>query len=197
MIFFLDTNIFVEGKKHSYAPDICLAFWEWLCEEGSDGNIRSISNVLEEIDVGCDDLQKWARKMLPADFFIKTDKDNEVVEERRRMQDALVSSGEWDGSKLQSFLSGADLWLIATAKVKGGCVVTNEYVNPKQRRIKIPLVAQKFGVLCCTIYDVMRSMGIRLSSYDRNGKKRNLVAGEGRFVVQHSPSFSDVFPLDS
>ena len=197
MIFFLDTNIFVESKKHFYAPDICPAYWKWLRDEGVNGQkIRSISNVLKELETGSDDLLKWAQKMLPKDFFIKTDNDIEIIDERRKMQDALESSGRWEGSRLRNFISQADLWLIATAKVKGGCVVTNEYVNPVQKRIKIPLVAEEFGVLCCTIYDVMRTMGINFSTYDRDGKKRALGFSSGRFVAQPSLSFSEVFPLD-
>ena len=196
-MFFLDTNIFVESKKHFYAPDICPAFWQWLCEDGAEGKIiRSISNVLKELEAGSDDLPRWAKKMLPKDFFIKTDKDIEIIEERRKMQDALVSSGRWEGSRLRNFLSQADLWLIATAKVKGGCVVTNEHVNPVQKRIKIPLAAEELGVPCCTIYDVMRTMGIRLPIYDRDGGKRKLSFSGGRFAVPTRPSFSDVFSLD-
>ena len=197
MTFFLDTNIFVESKKHFYAPDICPAFWRWLCEDGAKNqSIRSVSNVLKELEAGSDDLPKWAQKMLPRDFFIQTDKDIEIIEERRKMQDALVSSGQWDGSRLRKFISQADLWLIATAKVKGGCVVTNENVNPVQKRIKIPTVAEKFGVLCCTIYDVMRTMGVRFPTYDSGVEKRNLAFNSGRFAVTIRPSLSDIFPLD-
>ena len=197
-MFFLDTNIFVESKKHFYAPDICPAFWQWLCEEGANcQSIRSISKVLKELEAGSDDLLKWVQKMLPKEFFINTYRDDEIIEEWRKMQDSLESSGRWDGSRLRNFISQADVWLIAIAKVKEGCVVTNEYVNPIQKRIKIPLVAEEFGVPCCTISDVMRSMGIRLSAYDREGEKGDLVFSCGRFAVPTITSFSDIFPLDS
>lgn len=198
MMFLLDTNIFIESKKHFYAPDICPAFWQWLSDEGATGqSIKSISNVLDEMKAGNDDLPKWAQKMLPKDFFINTTNDDEIIEERRKMQDKLVDCGKFDGVKLRRFLDKADLWLIATAKVKGGCVVTYEQAHSGQNRIKIPLVAEMFDVKCCTIYDVMRTLGMRLPVYDCNGEKRDLESSGVRLVVPDRPSFRDIFTFDT
>lgn len=198
MMFLLDSNIFIESKKHFCALDICPAFWQWLSEESCSSNsIKSISNVLDELKAGNDDLPKWAQKMLPSDFFIETASDDRIIEERRKMQDELGTCGEFEDVQLRPFLAKADLWLIAVAKVYEGCVVTYEYVRSGQKRIKIPAVAAMFGVKCCTIYDVMRTLGVRFSSYDREGEKRELVFSEGRFTVPTRPSFSDIFSLDS
>ena len=189
-MFFLDTSVFIESKKHFYAPDICLAFWQWLSEEGTaNPHIRSISNVLDELKVGTDDLPKWAQEKLPEDFFIATNKEEEIVEKRRWMQDVLEKDKKWDGARFRNFVVKADLWLIATAKVKGGCIVTNEYVNPGQSRIKIQLVAEQFGVNCCTIYDVMRELGVRFPSYDKAGEGKKIVFENGRVVRNALPSF--------
>lgn len=197
-MFLLDSNIFIESKKHFCAPDICPAFWQWLSEESCSSNsIKSISNVLDELKAGNDDLPKWAQKMLPSDFFIETARDGRIIEEWRTMQDALLSSSHFESVKVRPFLEKADLWLIAAAKVYEGCVVTNEYVRSGQKRIKIPAVAAMFGVKCCTIYDVMRTLGVRFPSYDREGEKRELVFSEGRFIVPTRPSFGDIFSLDS
>ena len=188
MIFLLDTNVFIESKKHFCAPDICPAFWQWLSDEGSrNPNVRSIWKVLDELNAGTDDLPKWAQEKLPSDFFMPV--DEEIVEERRIMHDALDGNKQWEGGRLRSFLASADLWLIATAKVKGGCVVTNEFVNPGQARIKIPAVAEKFGVNCCTIYDAMRELGVRFPSYDKSGEGKKIVFENGRVVRREAPSF--------
>ncbi len=189
MIFFLDTSVFIESKKNYYAPDICSAFWQWLSEEGStNSNVRSIQDVLDELKCGNDDLPKWVQEKLPRDFFIPTSKDGEIVNERRKMQDALVGCMDLDNTKVRSFLAKADLWLIAAAKVKNGCVVTDERANLGQKRIKIPMVAKKFGVNCCTIFEVMRTLGVRLCAYDKLGDKPDLIFNEGRVVTSTYPS---------
>lgn len=198
MIFLLDSNIFIESKKHFYAPDICPAFWQWLREESlNDSRIRSISNVLDELKAGNDDLPMWAQKMLPSNFFIETVRDSRIIDERRKMQDALETAGYFDSVKFRSFLAKADLWLIATAKVHDGCVVTYEHAKRDEMRPKIPLVSRILGVKCCTSYDMMRTLGVRFSSYDCNGEKRELVFSGDRFAVQDKPSFSAIFSLGS
>lgn len=192
MIFFLDTSIFIESKKNYYAPDICSAFWQWLSEEGStNSNIRSIQAVLEELKSGNDDLPKWVQEKLPGDFFIPTSKDVDIVNERRKMQDALVNRMDFDNAKVRNFLAKADLWLIAAAKVKDGCVVTNERANLGQKRIKIPIVAKEFGVNCCTIFEVMRTLGVRLCSYDKLGDKPDLIFKDGHVITAKLPSLFD------
>ena len=189
MIFFLDSSVFIESKKNYYAPDICSAFWCWLSKEClSNSNIRSIQDVLDELKAGNDDLPKWVQTKLPGDFFIPTSKDVDIVDERRRMQDALEHRTDLKSAKVRSFLAKADLWLIAAAKIKGGCVVTNERANPGQGSIKIPSVAEYFGVKSCTIFDVMRTCGVRLCNYDTEGEKQDIVFKDCRAVVTKIPS---------
>lgn len=192
MIFFIDSNVFIESRKNFYAPDICSAFWLWFSEECSkNSNIRSITNVLEELDAGRDDLPEWVRQKLPRDFFMSVSNDADIIAERRRMQDVLEERNDYKSAKVRNFLAKADLWLIAAAKVKGGCVVTNERANPEQARIKIPSVANQFGVNCCEIYDVMRTLGVRLNLYDRLSERPELVFEGGRVVKSKLPSLLD------
>lgn len=185
MIFFIDSNVFIESKKNYYAPDICPAFWQWLSEECSaNSNIRSIKNVLDELKAGDDDLPEWVQEKLPRDFFMPTSTDADILNERRGMQDVLERREDLKSAKVRNFLAKADLWLIAAAKVKGGCVVTNERANSGQGSIKIPSVARDFGVKCCTMADVMRTLGVRLVSYDKLGEKPDMVFKDGRVVAE-------------
>lgn len=192
MIFFLDSSVFIEGRKNYYAPDICSAFWRWLSAEcSSNPNIRSIQDVLDELKAGNDDLPMWVQTRLPKDFFMPTTRDVDIVNERRRMQDALECRTDLKSAKLRNFLAKADLWLIAAAKIKDGCVVTNERAKPGQGSIKIPSVAEYFGVKSCTIFDVMRTFGVRLCDYDTEGEKPDLVFKDCRVVSPEIPLLLD------
>lgn len=192
MIFFLDSSVFIESRKNYYAPDICSAFWCWLCKECSaNSNIRSIQDVLMELKAGNDEIPEWVQTKLPGDFFIPTHKDENIVNERRRMQDELERRTDLQSVKLRKFLAKADLWLIAAAKIKGGCVVTNERANSGQGSIKIPSIAEYFGVKSCTIFDVMRTFGVRLCVYDTKGEKQNLIFQDCRVVMTKKLSLFD------
>ena len=192
MIFFLDSSVFIEGRKNYYAPDICSAFWRWLSAEcSSNPNMRSIQDVLDELKAGNDDLPMWVQTRLPRDFFMPTTKDVDIVNERRRMQDALECRTDLKRAKVRNFLAKADLWLIAAAKVKDGCVVTNERAKSGEGSIKIPSVAECFGVKSCTIFDVMRTLGVRLCAYDTEGVKPELVFKDCRVVRSKIPSLFD------
>ena len=60
------------------------------------------------------------------------------------------------------FARGADGWLIAYAKVKGGIVVTWEKAGGQNStKVKIPDVCQQFNVTCCDLYAMVRALGIR------------------------------------
>ena len=89
-------------------------------------------------------------------------------------------------------MGSRDDWVIAAGKLKGGCVVTNERANPEQESIKIPSVANQFGVNCCEIYDVMRTLGVRLNLYDRLSERPELVFEGGRVVKSKLPSLLDL-----
>lgn len=192
MVFFLDSSVFIESKKNYYAPDICSAFWQWLSMEClSNSNIRSIQDVLDELKAGNDDLPRWVQARLPEDFFMPTAKDVDIFNEHRRMHDELVQRTDLNGAKIRNFLAKADLWLIAAAKTKGGCVVTNERANSGIRSIKIPAIAEYFGVKSCTIFDVMRALGVRFCVHDTDGEKTDLVFENCRVVRTKIPSLFD------
>ncbi len=60
------------------------------------------------------------------------------------------------------FLSGADPWLIAKAKVLDATVVTHEtLVGPDSKKVKIPNVCRHFETRCCDIYDLLDRLSAR------------------------------------
>lgn len=63
---------------------------------------------------------------------------------------------------IEEFLSGADPWLIAKARVMGATVVTHEQHNPAARRkFLIPNVCQHFGVPCLDTFELLNQQAAR------------------------------------
>jgi hypothetical protein len=65
---------------------------------------------------------------------------------------------------IAKFLDGADLWVIAAARVHGAAVVTQERaVGPGAKKIKIPDVCAKFGIRSLTTFELLQEVGARFS----------------------------------
>jgi hypothetical protein len=63
------------------------------------------------------------------------------------------------------FARGADGWLVAYAKAKGCIVVTLETINPDiKRKVPIPNVCQVFGVQFVDTFEMLRRLGVQLTS---------------------------------
>ena len=63
------------------------------------------------------------------------------------------------------FARGADGWLVAYAKAKGCIVVTLETINLDiKRKVPIPNVCQAFGVQFVDTFEMLRRLGVQLTS---------------------------------
>ena len=63
----------------------------------------------------------------------------------------------------QSFLSGADPWLIATAKTNKHTVVTFEKMPPADTtKVKIPAICRQMEVAYEDLYEMMRTLNLRI-----------------------------------
>ena len=58
---------------------------------------------------------------------------------------------------MNTFLQGADYYLVAQAHADGHTVVTHEIVSPSTRRIKIPNACLGLGVRCVNTFEMLRS----------------------------------------
>ena len=62
------------------------------------------------------------------------------------------------------FLSKADSWLISAAKYLEATIVTHEKrVNAQSSKVKIPNVADAFGVKTIDTFELMRRLGAQLT----------------------------------
>ncbi|MCB0596496.1 MAG: DUF4411 family protein [Lewinellaceae bacterium] len=68
---------------------------------------------------------------------------------------------QWEAN---DFLSGADPWVIAQAKVEGAKVITMEkLVGSESKKVKIPNICIEFDVEWLSTYQLLRALGARFT----------------------------------
>lgn len=158
--FLLDANVFIEAKRRYYAFDVCPGFWDCLNSLHATGNLFSIDHVKKELENGGDDLAQWLSEMMPAEFFISTDK-NSII----RCYGEIVSwvykqEQFWEAAKAE-FSDKADGWLIACTRAMEMVLVTHEvYTSDARKKVPIPNICQKFNVPYVDTFEMLRELGV-------------------------------------
>lgn len=157
MAYLLDSNIFIQASNLHYGFDFCPAFWDWLEEANNTGKVFSISQVLDELADGNDELAVW-EKAHDNGFYMETDADTlpklaEVAE--------WVQSNGYEAAAINTFLQVADYYLVSYALAHGHTVVTHEVPANTIRKIKIPNVCVGVGVSCINPYAMLRREGAK------------------------------------
>ena len=152
MAYLLDANVFIQAKNLHYGLDFCPAFWEWLLENNAAGCVFSIEKVGDEISAIADDLSVWAAQRDDS-FFLKPDT---VMLPTFGTVSAWVASQQYEPAAVNTFLQGADYYLVAHALAHRYTVVTHEVASPSLKKIKIPNVCIGVGVKCMTPYEMLR-----------------------------------------
>ena len=162
--FWLDNDSLVVPYRSYYSFARVPAFWEFLEQESQKGIIVSSSMVLQEIEDGCkaddspDELLIWARKQEGVLFL----EPNDLIQQmNRQIVDNVINNKRFRPWWVQKFLKGADIWLIAHAKVLGGRVVTFEKSDPNAQSPKIPDIADQFGVRCITVFNMLDELNAK------------------------------------
>jgi hypothetical protein len=152
MAYMLDANIFIQAKNLHYGLDFCPAFWEWLINSNTAGQVFSIEKVGDEIEAGDDELSAWAAQR-GSGFFLKPDAS---------MVPALGTVSTWatgqgyEPAAVNTFLQVADYYLVAHALAGGHTIVTHEIASASTKRIKIPNACIGVGLKCMTPFEMLR-----------------------------------------
>lgn len=157
MAYLLDANVFIEGWKRHYAPDICPGFWEWLDQKESTGDIASIERVRDELLRRDDELAAWARSRSGA-FFAAP--DSSVLPHLATLA-TWVRGEQYRTTAITEFLDSADYYLIATAMAHGHTVVTLERPSDGKKKVKIPEPCIAHQVSYIDPYVMLRRLGGR------------------------------------
>jgi len=157
MIYLLDSNIFIEAKNRYYGFDFCPAFWDFLDNEIDKTTIVTIKEVYTELSKGDDDLALWIKERKDSSFFTAIDDEETQIEFAQIAQYVVNNFSQEEANK---FLSVADPWLIAKAKVLGATIVTHEvFAYPNPKKVKIPNICVQFGVSYDNPFNMLRNLG--------------------------------------
>lgn len=156
----LDCDVLIQAKNTFYAFDIAPGFWGALQRGVNSGCVRSPMMVHDEIMKGGDELTQWAKRMRAINLF--PDPDQDVQEGVAAIADYVQSN--FDRPRAKIFLEGADPWVIASALMTKGVVVTHEMPGGMGcKKVKIPDICKVFEVPYVNCYELLRRLGTKLS----------------------------------
>lgn len=160
-MYLLDANVFMEASRFYYAFDLAPGFWNWLADTDVGLQAHSVRAVRDEITRGAGDLVEWAQALPPT--FWREDTEEVVTAVREVVTWANDGGRIFKQAAIETFMSSADLWLIAHALAAGDVVVTREKPEPESRKaIKIPDVCTAFKVDWVDPFQAYRQLGMRL-----------------------------------
>ena len=164
--YIFDTNVTLAAQATYYRPSICPGFWEFMARRHSAELLFSLDVVHTELlanaeKYDAEHLQMWlAQHSSEERFFLSTD-DQAVKREHDRMSQIIEANSSYNQTQVEKFINGADLWLIAYAKVHGCVVVTEERpANKAFSKVRIPDICAQFGVPCRSTFDMLEELNI-------------------------------------
>ena len=161
MPYLLDANVFIEAKNDFYGMDFCPAFWGWLVKSNRARKVFSIDKVRDELKAGKDQLSDWAEAR-GNDFFIPS--TGEFIHEIRNEIENIekcINSNDYKPHSKRKFMSGADCFLVAHAKVKDFTAVTREIYDKNTKKVKIPNICEQMNVKYTSLSSMLRTEGVR------------------------------------
>lgn len=158
-VYWLDANIFIEPGKVWYSLDIVPAYWDWLDRGIADGSFRSPLLVYDEVvnDAPDDPIVAWVRERKDSGLFVEPDDRVQAV--LKQIADYVALT--YPAPEKEKCLDGADPWLVAYAKARGGTVVTLETPDRGTfQKAKIPNLCAVYGVPCMDLRTLLRTLGV-------------------------------------
>lgn len=170
MAYILDSNILITAKNLYYAYDIVPSFWNILLTEFHKGTVKIIDAVESEILQGNDNLSKWlsdnvcGKSAANGEAYVLPSKNSQaIVNCYQTIANNVVLNQKFKEDHKQSFLSGADPWLIATAKTNEHTIVTfEEMPSSNTTKVKIPAICRQMGVAYENLYEMMRKLNVKI-----------------------------------
>lgn len=161
MAYLMDSNSFIQSKNLFYRFSFCPGFWDWIAGQYGAGVLFSVEQIETELKDGNDELADWVENSAPEGFFVAP---SEQVATTQAVVSRWVSAQPtFSAAEKARFLGKADPWLIAEAIANGHEVITFEELVPSNSsKVKIPNVANNFGVNCVSLFDVLEQSGVQL-----------------------------------
>ena len=165
--YLLDTNIYINFYDRYYRFEYFPSFWD-LFEKLMNEKIVFPKVVADEVTKG-DEFKTWRDKKFTGNFLnhkkyaeIWGEVIQHIAKHPCYSDRALIEPRSWLHEKI------ADGWLIAIAKKESLTIVSDERKNPNLNSakpsgyVKIPDIAEDFGVRCITMNSFFKEIGFRL-----------------------------------
>ena len=150
--YIIDTCSFSE-LKYRYSEDVFEGIWKQVLDEIEKGTIMSCEEVYEELKKQNDEFfERFSRYK-----YMFIDINDEIQEEL-----IIILKEHENILDLKKKKSGADPFVIATAKVYNCTVVTEEKRSNSTKIEKIPDVCNAYGIKCITFLDMLRELNIKV-----------------------------------
>ncbi len=144
--YVFDSNIFINLQRRQ-PIDIFPSLWNRIGDLMDEGTIISSQEVYDEIMIGGDDLEKWAKSrkecFLPSSVLVQQEVRAILLSHR-----GLVEGGHKKNS--------ADPFVIALAKQEHCKVVTEEAPTRNAKSPKIPDVCDAYHIECIDFVNFAR-----------------------------------------
>jgi len=150
--YIVDTCSFT-ALQRVYPTDVFPGVWDLMDKLASEGIIGSVEDVMEELKSQDDSIYKWAN--LHKEIFLPLDGEIQV-------QASKILKTHENLIDLKKRKSGADPFIVATAVVMSGTVVTEEKPSGGPQKVKIPDVCKAYKIPCITILELLRGEGLKL-----------------------------------
>ena len=159
--YWIDANAFIWGARDPFPMPGAAVYWNWFDKMVAAGKITTHKMVIEEVLAGAK-----AADTEPIIPWVKTRKGKLIdpAADSKECTDLVgelceYSLKEFGEAKTIEFTKGADLFLIARAKLDKGAVVTQE---SDTKRVRIPTVCRKFGVPYRTLFQMNKELDMKL-----------------------------------
>lgn len=144
----MDTSSLISAWDERYPPDLFPPLWKYFADALEHGRMLVPDLVMEELKKKSTDLHDWLK-----DF-----PDAIVPMEPEIQKEGRAILGKFPNLvKEHKAAFAADPFVIATAKVKGGLVVTEESLTSSLTKPKIPLVCQAWSVESLRLLEMIRA----------------------------------------
>lgn len=153
MKYIVDTCSFT-ALRRVYPEDVFPGVWKLMDALASNGIVKSVDDVFEELKAQDDGVYKWAQRN--KGIFLPLSPDIQA-----KATTILSVYGE-NFIDLKRRKSGADPFIVAAAIISNCAVVTEEKPSGGPPKVKIPDVCRTHNTRCITVLDVLRAEGLRL-----------------------------------
>lgn len=136
--YVFDSNIFINLERRQ-PIDIFPSLWEKIGELMDQGTIISSQEVYDELLIGSDDLEKWAKNRKKC-FYPSSVPVQQKVRTILATYRGLVEGGKKKNS--------ADPFVIALAGIEQCAVVTEEVRTRNLKSPKIPDICDEYQIEC-------------------------------------------------